>query len=152
MPVTLTIQQIPIGSQLTGTIGADDPDDQNDFQVQILTSENGTGLTESNITLSSGTLVALTGKGASWQATIRPPETAAVITLTVAADAFTEGNVETSKDIRVSTSFPDDDAEAPTLLFNTNLSGLTGITVSPTRIYVCSGSAAGTTFTTCFYV
>ena len=44
---------------------------------------------------------------------MRPPETASgTITFTVAADAFSEGNVETEKDIRISTSFPDADAES----------------------------------------
>ena len=119
MAVTITFTTIPIGSILTSTIASDEPESKNDFRVRIITSENGTGLTESNITLSSGTLVSLTGKGASWEATIRPPETAAVITLTIGADAFAEGNAETAQDIRVSTEFPDDDAEVPTAVFDT---------------------------------
>ena len=122
MPITLELLTLPIGSQLTSTIASDEADSKNDFEVLILTSDNGTGLTESDITLSSGTLVSLTGKGASWEVTLRPPETAEVITLTVAADAFAEGNVETEKDIRVSTEFPDTDAEDSTLLFNHGLS------------------------------
>ena len=136
MPVTLTIQQIPIGSQLTGTIGADDPDSKNDFSVLILLDANGTGLTESNITFSTGaSLVELTGDNAVWEATIRPPETAAVITMTIAADAFSEGNAETTQDIRISTRFPDDDAETPTELFATT-SRYIGIAVSPTHIVI----------------
>ena len=143
MPITLEIlASSRIGSQLTGAIGADDPDDQNDFQVLILTSENGTGLTESDITLSSGTVVSLTGKGASWQATIRPPETAAVITMTVAADAFSEGNAETEKDIRVSTSFPDADAEDPSELFASTFTTVSGIAITPTRIVLALGSGS----------
>ena len=74
MAVTIEILTIPIGSQFTSAIGADDTEDQNDFTALILTSESGTGLTESDITLSSGTLVSLTGKGASWEATLRPSE------------------------------------------------------------------------------
>ena len=146
MPITLELLTSPIGSQFTSTIGADDPDDQNDFQVLILTSDNGTGLTESDITLSSGTLVSLTGKGASWEATLRPPETDEVITLTVAADAFTEGNVETEKDIRVSTSFPDTDAEVPTELFAHSLGSGTsvlGITIAPTGIKIRTRESLG---------
>ena len=51
------------------------------------------------------------------EATIRPPTTAAVITMTIAADAFTEGNAETSQDIRVSTSFLMRMPKTPTQLF-----------------------------------
>ena len=115
--MAITLEILPssrIGSQLTSAGGSDD---KNDFTALILTSDNGTGLTESDITLSSGTLVTLIGSGVSWQATLRPPETEAIITFTVAADAFTEGNLETTHDIRVSTSFPDDDAETPTEIF-----------------------------------
>ena len=112
MAVTITFTTIPIGSILTSTIASDEPESKNDFRVRIITSENGTGLTESDITFSTGaSLVELTGSKSVWEATIRPPETAAVITMTIAADAFTEGNAETSLDIRVSTSFPDTDAE-----------------------------------------
>ena len=136
MPVSITLLTIPSGSQFTSTIASDEDADKNDFTALILTSENGTGLTESNITLSSGTLVSLKGKGVSWEATIRPPETAAAITLTIAADAFTEGNAETSLDIRVSTFFPDADAESPTSLFTHGLSSVRGIAVTPTRILV----------------
>ena len=138
MPITLELLTLPIGSQLTSTIASDEAETKNDFQVLLILDGNGTGLTESNITLSSGTLVSITGSGVSWQATIRPPETAAVITVTIAADAFSEGNVETTKDIRISTSFPDADAESPTLLFSKT--GLRGITATPTRIIASSGS------------
>ena len=100
MPVTLTIQEIPSGSQLVETISGDEPDDLNDFSVLILLDANGTGLTESDITFSTGaSLVELTGANSVWQATIRPPETAGTVTITVAADAFTEGNAETSQKI-----------------------------------------------------
>ena len=148
MPVTLMLQQIPSGSQLVETISGDEPDDLNDFSVLILLDANGTGLTESDITFSTGaSLVSLTGSKSVWQATIRPPETEGMLTITVGANAFTEGNAETSQDIRVSTSFPDDDAEEPTFLFDHNLSRTgvgvftngSGITVSPTRILINSG-------------
>ena len=142
MPVSITLQEIPIGSQFVQTIGADDPDALNDFRVLILTSENGTGLEESDITLSTGaSLVELTGDGVTREAVIRPPTTAGMLTITVGADAFSEGNVETSKDIRISTSFPDADAETPTQLFDTGLTtGATGLAVSPTRILIAVGS------------
>ena len=99
----LTIQEIPIGSQFVQSIGANDPDDLNDFRCLILADENGTELEESDITLSTGaSLVELTGKNSVRQATIRPPETAGMLTITVGANAFSEGNAETSKDIRIS--------------------------------------------------
>ena len=79
--------------------------------------------------------MSLTGKGASWQATIRPPETAAEITMTVAADAFTEGNAETEIDIRISTGFPDTDAETPTTLFSHGITATRyGITITENTI------------------
>ena len=137
MPVTLTIQEIPIGSQYVETISGDEPGDLNDFKVLILTSENGTGLEESDITLSTGSLVALTGGGVTWEMVIRPPETAGTLTITVGADAFSEGNAETSKDIRISTSFPDADAEVPTELFSGVVG--TGLAVTPTRLLTNSG-------------
>ena len=98
------------------------------------------GLTESDITFSTGaSLVSMTGSKSVWEATIRPPETAAVITMTIAANAFTEGNAETSLDIRVSTSFPDTDAEDPTQLFTLTFPGRTvsrAMTITPTRILI----------------
>ena len=107
MAVTITFTTIPIGSILTSTIASEEPESKNDFRVRILLDGNGTGLEESGITLSTGaSLVELTGDNAVWEATIRPPETAAEITLTIAADAFHEGNAETTEDIRVSTVVP----------------------------------------------
>ena len=148
MAVTLEIITIPIGSQFVQTIGSNDLDDLNDFTVLILTSENGTGLEESDITLSTGaSLESLTGDGVTWEAVIRPPETAGTLTITVGADAFSEGNVETSKDIRISTTFPDADAETPTDLFSLPDSGTgryKGIAVTPTRVITCRGGNTGT--------
>ena len=70
----LSIQEIPIGSQLVSTIGANDKPDKNDFKILIISDENVTGLTESGITLSAGaTLVSITGGNSVWEATIRPP-------------------------------------------------------------------------------
>ena len=140
MPVTLTIQEIPSGSQLVETISGDEPDDLNDFSVLILLDANGTGLTESDITFSTGaSLVELTGANSVWQATIRPPETAGTVTITVAVNAFTEGNVETSQDIEVVTDYPATDAETPTSVFTHGVSNVRGIAVSPTRILIGSG-------------
>ena len=137
MAVSIEIITIPIGSQLVSAIGTDDLDDQNDFTALILLDANGTGLTGSDITFSTGaSLVSLTGSNSAWEATIRPPVTAGTLTITIAANAFTEGNVETSKDIRVSTGFPDDDAETPTELFTHSHTNANGIALSPTRILI----------------
>ena len=135
----LSIQEIPIGSQLVSTIGANDKPDKNDFKILIISDENVTGLTESGITLSAGaTLVSITGGNSVWEATIRPPTSAGTVTVTVAANAVAEGNPETSKSIRVSTSFPDADAEVPTSLFTHGFRNtqIEGITVTPTRIII----------------
>ena len=145
MPVTVEIIPIPIGSQFVETISGDEPESLNDFPVRILTSENGTGLEESDITFSTGaSLVELTGDGVTREAVIRPPETEGTLTITIAADAFTEGNAETSKDIRISTSFPDTDAETPTELIDTGTFGNSGvgIAVGPTRIFVTTSSGS----------
>ena len=142
MAVTIEIIPIPIGSQFTSTI-VDDKVDQNDFRVRILASENGSGLQESDITLSTGaSLVSLTGDGVTREAVIRPPTTAGMLTITVGANAFSEGNVETTKDIRISTSFPDADAEVPTQFFSVDHTEVRGITLSPTRILISDGSGS----------
>ena len=144
MPVAITILTIPSGSILTSAIVGDEKESKNDFKVRIVLDENGTGLTESDITFSTGaSLVELTGERSVWEATIRPPETAAVITLTIAADAFSEGNAETSKDIRVSRNFPDADAEVPTQLSTT---GGAGISTTRNRIVTTSLSVRTWTF------
>ena len=133
---SVTLQEIPIGSQLVSTIGANDPEDLNDFTVLLVFDGNITGLTEADITLSAGTtLVSLEGRNSVWKAVVRPPQTAGTVTVTVAANAVAEGNAQTSKDIAVVTNYPDADAETPTLLFNhSTLNNAIGLTVSPTRI------------------
>lgn len=137
MPATLEIIPIPIGSQLVQSIRGNDPESLNDFQCLIVSSENITGLVESSIILSSGShLVSLTGENSVWEAVIRPQQTAGIVRITIAANAVDQGNVETSKDIRVSTRFPDVDAETATQIAGRNYFGSAGIAVSPTRIYV----------------
>ena len=60
---SVEILTIPIGSQLTSTIGANDKENKNDFPVLFLFSENVSNLTESGITFSAGaTLVSLEGR------------------------------------------------------------------------------------------
>ena len=134
---SVEILTIPIGSQLTSTIGANDKEDQNDFPVLFLFSENGTGFREAGITLSAGsTLVSLEGRNSVWKGMVRPPQTAQTVTVTVAANAVAEGNPEITKDIRVSTRFPDADAETPVELFTHSFSNEKGIAVTPTRIVI----------------
>ena len=150
---TVEILTIPLGSQLTSAIGVNDKEDQNDFPVLFLFSENVTGLTEAGITLSAGaSLVALEGDGVTWQATIRPPVTSGIVTVTVAANVVDQGNPAVEKSIRVTKFFPDVDAQAPTLLFNHGVSysfyrrsGTSGrgIACSPSRIIMSSGGASG---------
>ena len=132
---------IPLGSQLVKSIGANDKEDQNDFPVLFVFDGNITGLTEAGITLSAGaTLVSLEGRNSVWKAMVRPSQTAGTVTVTVVANAVTEGNAQTSKDIEVVTDYPATDAETPTLLFNhSNLTNASGLTVSPTRIIAIRG-------------
>ena len=134
---------IPLGSQLVKSIGANDPEDQNDFPVLFIFSENVTGLTEAGITLSAGaTLVSLEGRNSVWKAMVRPSQTAGTVTVTVVANAVTEGNAQTSKDIEVVTDYPATDAETPTLLFNhSQLNSAIGLAVSPTRIVAMRGGS-----------
>ena len=140
MPATFQILPIPSGSQFTQSIGADDDDDLNDFRALIVADQNVTGLAEVDITLSTGySLQSFEGQNSVHALTIRPPETAGTCTVTIGADVVTEGNAETSLDIRVSTSFPDDDAETPTQLFTLTFPGRLvsrGMTITPTRILI----------------
>ena len=131
---------IPLGSQLVKSIGANDPDDLNDFPVLFLFSEN-VDLTQSGISVSAGSsIVAFEGANSVYKVRVRPPQTAGTVTVTVAANAVAEGNAQTSKDIEVVTNYPDTDAETPTLLFNhSNLTNASGLTVSPTRIIASRG-------------
>ena len=118
---TVEIIPIPLGSQLVKNIGANDPEDLNDFTVLLVFDGNITGLTEAGITLSAGaTLVSLEGlelclEGewcvrlqTCWNCNGSPSQ----------RNAVAEGNAQTSKEIEVVTSYPDTDAETPTLLFN----------------------------------
>ena len=138
---TVEIIPIPLGSQLVKNIGANDPEDLNDFTVLLVFDGNITGLTEAGIMLSAGaTLVSLEGKNSVWKAVVRPPTSAGIVTFTVNQNAVAEGNAQTSKDIEVVTSYPDTDAETPTLLFNhSQLTNASGLAVSPTRIIASKG-------------
>ena len=136
MPVTLEILTEPIGSIFVQSIGSNDRADLNDFAVYIVSSENATGMEQSDLSASSGSsIVSFEGRNSVWKAMIRPQTMAGTVTLTVAQNAVSEGNPETSKTIRVSTSFPDTDAENATLLFNTGQLSH-GITISPTHILI----------------
>ena len=142
MPATVEILTVPLGSQLVRTIGNNDSEDLNDFPVLLLFSEN-VNLTESGLTVSAGaTLVSLEGANSVWMAKVRPPQTAGTVTVTVVANAVSQGNPQTSKDIAVVTDYPDTNAETPTLAFahGTNARGLA---VSPTRILLNGSSSGG---------
>ena len=143
MSVSVEIIPVPLGNQLTSAIRNDDPEDKNDFRVLFIFSGNASGLTEDDITLSTGaSLVSLEGRNSVWEATIRPPETAGTVRITVRANAVAEGNAQTSKDIRVSTNFPDTDADAPTDLFTHGVTRPSKIAVTPTRIIIVTGIGA----------
>jgi len=137
MSVTLEIISIPIGSQLVRFIGNNDSDDLNDFDVLLLFSEN-VNLTQSGVSVSAGSsIVAFEGKNSVYKVTIRPPQTSGIVTVTVNRNAVSQGNPQTTKDIRVSTSFPDVDVETPSTLFAHGYGPggfVKGIAVTPTRI------------------
>ena len=86
----------PIGSQFTQAIGTDDPESLNDFQVFCVFSENVTGLSLDNFTLTArldntamtdisddASLVSLDGENSVWVLTIRPPHAGTILTLTL---------------------------------------------------------------------
>ena len=131
----------PIGSQYVQSIDSGDPDDLNDFDIRIVSDEN-VDLAESDVTVSSGSsLISFEGENSAYRAVIRPPETAGMVTVSIAENAVPQDNPAVSQDIRVSTSFPDADAETPTELFTTtSLSNPSGIAVSPTRIILTDSS------------
>lgn len=136
---TLNIYTSPVGSQLTSTINKSatppEPDDKNDFAVYITGNGNFT-LEQSDVGLTTGySIQSFEGAGCSYKAVIRPPTTAGVLTISIANNAVPEGNSAVSQTIRMSTSFPDTDAEAPTQGFAHNLSAL-GIAVTPTEIKI----------------
>ena len=137
MPATFTIITSPIGSQYVETISGDEPDDLNDFAVYILADESVTGLTESDISVPSGNSIqSFEGSGAVYKAVVRPQTSAGTIDFVISEDAVDEENSETTKTIRLSTSFPDTDAESPTELFTSSNDNPDGIAVSPTRILI----------------
>ena len=99
-------------------------------------------------TLSTGaSIVSFEGRNSVYSAVIRPPTTAGMLTVSIAQNAVPEGNPAYTKTIRLSTGFPDADAEVATQLFNANAyknSGtdpFIGIAVTPTRIWLKQRSA-----------
>ena len=128
---------IPIGSQFVRTIGSNDPDSLNDFPCLLVFDENVTGLGQSGVSVSSGSsILSIEGEGSVYRVWVRPPQTAGIVTLTIARNAVNEGNPQTRQNIRVSTSFPDADAEVVAELFNVATSSAKGLAVSPMRVYV----------------
>ena len=141
MPASVEILNIPIGSVLTSSIGANDEADKNDFTVLLLWGEN-VDLTQSDVSVNAGSsIVAFEGANSVYKVRVRPPQTeTGTVTVTVAANAVAEGNAQTSKDIEVVTNYPATDAETPTLLFNhSQLANASGLAVSPTRIIASRG-------------
>ena len=139
MPASVEILNIPIGSVLTSSIGANDEADKNDFTVLLLWGEN-VDLTQSGISVSAGSsIVAFEGANSVYMVRVRPPQTAGTVTVTVVANAVDQGNPQTSKSIRLSTTFPDADAETTTQVFTHGVTNSRGIAVSPTRIIIGSG-------------
>ena len=149
MSVTLQILTEPSGSQLTSAIASDESADKNDFPIYITGNGNFT-LEQDDITLSAVdssnndissdvSIVSFEGQNSTYKAIVRPMEEAGILTVDIAENAVPEGNTAVSQDIRVSTEFPDTDAEVPTLLFAHNVGGLTGslgIATMPTGILV----------------
>ena len=140
---TITIHTSPIGSQLTSTIDTSvdppEPDSKNDFPI-FITGDGNFTLEQSDVDLSSGySIQSFDGSGCTYTAMIRPPETAGTLTVEIAENAVPENNPAVSHDIRISEEFPDADAQAPTLLFDHGITGLSdslGIAVLPTLILV----------------
>ena len=139
MPASVEILNVPIGSVLTSSIGANDEADKNDFTVLLLWGEN-VDLTQSGISVSAGSsIVAFEGANSVYMVRVRPPQTVGTVTVTVVANAVDQGNPQTSKSIRLSTTFPDADAETTTQVFTHGVSNARGIAVTPTRIIIGSG-------------
>ena len=133
---TFSIYSEPIGSQFVSDIRSNDPADKNDFVIYITADGNAT-LEQSDISVNNGgSVVSLEGKGCTYKATIRPPEAAAVLTVSIPQNAVPEGNPAVSKQIRVSTSFPDADAEVATLFLDTGIPHVRDIAVTSNRIYL----------------
>ena len=99
----------------------------------------------------TASVVSFEGKNSVYRAVIRPPEVACVITISLAENVVDEGNPAYSKNIRISTRFPDADAETPTELFNPNRSGLQAIAATPTRIFLVSSTLGSNSFITRIY-
>ena len=100
MPATVEILTIPIGGQLTSTINKrtdpPEPDSKNDFDVLLIFSEN-VSLTQSGVSVGAGSsIVAFEGAKSVYKVTIRPPQTSGVVTVTVAANAVSQGNARTN--------------------------------------------------------
>lgn len=130
----ISVLTIPSGSQLTSTIQSDEDPSKNDFEV-IFTADGNFTLAQSDVRLMPGySIQEFEGKGCTYRAVIRPPETeTGILTIRIAENSVPEGNPAVSQEIRISTTFPDDDAEMPTLLFRTT-DRYTSIAVTSTRI------------------
>lgn len=154
---------VPIGSQLVKNIGKEDPEDLNDFQVFVISDSNVTGLALSDFSFTLAVdgssadiskyvmLRSLEGQNSVYVLTVRPPGAqnfpsgrfSAVITLQLAKNAVSEGNPVTTQTIRVSTRFPDADAETFTLERQFTGKGSSGIAVSSESIFLLGADTSG---------
>ena len=143
MSASVEILNIPIGSVLTSTIARSEEESKNDFDVLLLFSEN-VNLTQSGVSVSAGSsIIAFEGKNSVYKVTIRPPQTSGIVTVTVNRNAVSQGNPQTTKDIRVSTSFPDVDAESFTLKTQFQDAPTGGIAVSSESIFLLGVDTSG---------
>ena len=137
--VTFKLIPAPIGSQFVERISRDDPDDLNDFSVYIIADANVELLSSGVSVSTASSIVSFEGENSVYRIIVRPPETAGIVTVAVAANTVSQGNPQTSKTIRVSTRFPDADAEEGILLFNA-ANTINTIVATPTRIKILGGS------------
>lgn len=155
---TFEILPAPLGSQFSPAIGSDNIN-KNDFDVFIVADQNVDGLSLSKLSISSvgGILVSaasfvgdLEGEHSVYKIRVRPPaqtgftgnEYDGTITITIAANAVTQGNPETSQDIKFGNRLPIAGAPQPVTEFahNTGNSGTAyGIAVTKNRIYILTG-------------
>ena len=115
--LTPLLHAAPLDGRLFLTeIGEDDRDDKNDLRFLIVWDANVTGLTKEKVTLSDGSeVLSFRGKNSVYEVIVRPLGTildgesifAGELTLTIEADAVTEGNTEISETWSYSDTVPE---------------------------------------------
>ena len=97
--VSLTIET-GYPNRYVQALGNEDPADTNDFPIRLDWNSVVTGFAQSDITLTGATLVSFreTIPGRQFEAIVRPPDSGSgAITVSVAANAVSEGNAAVSK-------------------------------------------------------